>query len=127
MATPAIPAEASSGRQVHAQRGQELESNDGADDGQPGGAKDAGQGLDLGDAARPGAVVLGNAHHAARAHAQQLVQQQADNRDADEMGQLVDDLLAVGDPLVEYFTHELVFAEQHPHGFRRQFDHAKLL
>ena len=53
-------------RQIDAHGGQNLHADDGADDGQAGGANDAGQGFHLGNAAGAGGVLLGDADHAAR-------------------------------------------------------------
>ena len=109
MATPATPADASSGAEVDVDRGQKLHAGNGGNNGESGGADDPCQRLYLRDAALSGRVLLGDADHASVVMRSKRLRTNRNKRNDDQMRQLgADELLGVENPFIHHFAHETV-------------------
>jgi hypothetical protein len=99
---------------------QSLHADNGADDGQACGANHAGQRLDLGDVARVGSVLLGDADHPRRGQTEQTAENKADQRHYQQVRQPVaGEPLGIDGPPVDHTAQEPFF-RKHARSCRQQ-------
>ncbi len=128
MATPATPAEASSGARLTPTADRKTMLTMHQDDGNAGGADHAGQGFNLGKANLTDGMALRNASHAAGDESAGSHEHEGDDGDHDQVRQPgAHEFLGVVYPLVEHLSHEPAFGEESgSHSGKNQTVHLSL-